>query len=236
MLTSHIDVEIDLIKSKLLEMWDLVGAQLNNGREAMSKADTELAREILKAGKKVNKYDIKIDRLCERFFALFNPVAVDLRTILAILKINASLERIGDTAEGVAFMVKKLDNPLNPELIAITNVQAMYEEALNMFRDCQRAFTENDTALAREIIKRDKFLNKIYRKSDSVVLNYLKKEGNPERFKEGMVLLTIIKKIERVGDQTSNIAEEIIFYKDAKIVRHKGKKKKKKKKDEPPKD
>lgn len=223
----HIDIEIEHLKKKLMEMWDLVEVQLLKGREAMEKADQELPDEILKMGKKVNNYDVKIDRLCENFFALFTPVAVDLRTVLAILKINANLERIGDTAEGVAFFVKKLDDRLSPELIAMTQVQPMYEEALNMFADCRRAFLENDTELAREIIKRDKMLNKIYRKSDNTVIKYLK--GDPEKIKEGLILLSIIKKIERVGDQVSNIAEEIIFYKDAKIVKHKMKKKKKKK-------
>lgn len=223
----HIDIEIDRLKKKLMEMWDLVEVQLVKGREAMEKADQELPNEILKMGKKVNNYDVKIDRMCENFFALFTPVAVDLRTVLAILKINANLERIGDTAEGIAFFVKKLDGPLSPELVEMTMVHPMFEEALVMLKDCQRAFMENDTTLAKEIIKRDKVLNKIYRKSDNIVINFLKHD--PAKIKEGLILLSIIKKIERVGDQVSNIAEEIIFYKDAKIVKHKLKKKKKNK-------
>lgn len=227
----HIDIEIERLKGKLMDMWDLVGSQLVKGREAMTMANTELPDEILKMGKKVNNYDVKIDRMCENFFALFTPVAVDLRTVLAILKINANLERIGDTAEGIAFFVKKLEGPLDPQLVELTQVQEMYEEALSMFKDCQKAFLENDTELAREIIKRDKFLNKIYRKSDNTVVKYLKGSGESEKIKEGLILLSIIKKLERVGDQASNIAEEIIFYKDAKIVKHKGKKKKKKKED-----
>ena len=236
MLKSQIDVEIDHIKEKLMEMWDLVGSQLDNGRDAMEQANSELAREIIKAGKKVNKYDVKIDRQCERFFALYTPVAVDLRTILAILKINANLERIGDTAEGIAYLVKKLKSPLKPELTESTSLQPMFEEAMSMFKDCQRAFTETDTTLAREIIKRDNFLNKIHRKAEKVVLKYLSKEPDVAKIEEGIILLGLIKRIEQVGDQISDIAGEIVFYKEAKIVRHKGKNKKKKKKDEPSKD
>ena len=222
----HIDIEIEKLKKKLLEMWDLVEFQLDKGREAMRTADTELAKEIIKLGKKVNNYDVKIDRMCENFFALFTPVAVDLRTVLAILKINANLERIGDTAEGIAQFVKKLEANLSPDLMEMTQVELMYQEAMTMFDDCRKAFMFNDTALARELIKRDKVLNTIYRKSDQVIVEYLK--GAPERIKEGMILLSIIKKLERVGDQVSNIAEEIIFYKDAKVVKHKKKKKNKK--------
>lgn len=221
----HIDIEIERLKKKLMDMWSLVEVQLVNGKRAMEEADQELPDQILKLGKKVNNYDVKIDRMCENFFALFTPVAVDLRTVLAILKINANLERIGDTAEGIAFFVKKLETPIPPELIEQTQVQPMYNEALKMFEDCRMAFLQNDTELARELIKRDKILNKIYRKSDGIVIKYLKED--PEKIKEGLILLSIIKKLERVGDQVSNIAEEIIFYKDAKVVKHKGKKKKK---------
>lgn len=222
----HIDIEIDRLKKKLMDMWDVVEFQLVSGKKAMEEADNELPDKILKLGKKVNNYDVKIDRMCENFFALFTPVAVDLRTVLAILKINANLERIGDTAEGIALFVKKLEGRLSPDLIEMTQVQVMYDEALKMFGDCRVAFLQNDTGLARELIKRDRILNKIYRKSDAIIIKYLK--NDPEKIKDGLVLLSIIKKLERVGDQVSNIAEEIIFYKDAKVVKHKGKKKKKK--------
>ncbi len=220
----HIDIEIEKLKKKLMEMWDLVEFQLEQGREAMRKADPEISKEILKLGKKVNNYDVKIDRMCENFFALFTPVAVDLRTVLAILKINANLERIGDTAEGIAAFVKKLEGTLSPELIEKVQVEVMYDEALKMFDDCRAAFMYNDADLAKELIKRDHVLNKIYRKSDEIVVSYL--EGEPDKIKEGLVLLSIIKKLERVGDQVSNIAEEIIFYKDAEIVKHKKNKEK----------
>lgn len=219
----HIDNELQRLNKKLTEMWDLVEFQLVSGREAMINADQKLANKIIKQGKKVNDYDVKIDRMCEKFFALFTPVAVDLRRVLAVLKINSNLERIGDTAEGIAYFIKELDNPLDQQIKEQTQVLEMYDEALLMFSDCRRAFLENDTVLAREIIKRDKFLNKIYRKSDSIVIPYMQQE--PGKIKEGVALLSIIKKVERVGDQVSNIAEEIIFYRDAKMVKHKIKKK-----------
>ena len=221
----HIDVELERLKKKLMEMWDLVEFQLISGREAMINADQKLAKRIIKKGEKVNEYDVKIDRMCENFFALFTPVAVDLRNVLAVLKINANLERIGDTAEGIAYFVKEFESPLEPELLQATQVLEMYDEALSMFADCRRAFNENDTELATQLIKRDRFLNKIYRRSDSVVVPYLKER--PDKIKEGVALLSIIKKVERVGDQVSNVAEEIIFYRDAKVVKHKIKKKKK---------
>ena len=112
----HIDVELEKLKTKLLEMWDLVEYQLQSGRDAVLNADQELARQIIKRDLKVNRFDVKIDRMCENFFALFTPVAVDLRLVLAVLKINANLERTGDTAEGIARFAKKLDVPVSSEL------------------------------------------------------------------------------------------------------------------------
>lgn len=221
----HLDTELERLKAKLLEMWDLVEYQLQSGREAMLNADTDLAKLIIKRDKKVNQFDVKIDRMCENFFALFTPVAVDLRLVLAVLKINANLERIGDTAEGIARFAQKLEAPLDQELLETTQVLPMFEEALAMFEDCRIAFINNDTKLAKALIKRDKILNKIYRKSDSVVTKYMLKY--PEKIAEALALLSIIKKLERVGDQVTNIAEEVIFYREAKVIKHKQDKKKK---------
>ena len=206
-----------------MEMWDLVEYQLQSGREAMLNADHELARKVVKLGKKVNNFDVKIDRMCENLLALYTPVAVDLRLVLATLKINANLERIGDTAEGISMHVQNRESRFSPEMLEITKAVAMYDEALSMFYDCRVAYKANDTEQARLIIKRDKMLNKIYRKSDAIVAEYMR--NNPEYIEEGLALLSIIKKVERVGDQITNIAEEIIFYQDAKVVKHKSKKK-----------
>jgi len=222
---SHIDTELGQLKEKLTEMWDLVEYQLQSGLEAFTTSNHELADKVIKLGKKVNRYDVKIDRMCENFIALRTPVAVDLRKVLAILRINANLERIGDTTEGISMFVKKLDSSLNTQLVEDTKAIIMYQEALEMMDQCRKAFLHDDTELAKVVIKRDKVLNKIYRKADVVAADYMK--GNPEKTMEGLMLYSILKKLERVGDQITNIAEEIIFYQNAKVVRHKAKKKKK---------
>lgn len=222
---SQIDIELDHLKAKLMEMWDLVEYQLQSGFDSFINTDHELADTVIKLGKKVNRYDVKIDRLSENFMALYTPVAVDLRRVLAILKINANLERIGDTAEGISMFVKKIDSTLNPQLVEDTKAMVMYQEAIDMMAQCRKAFIHDDTELAKEVIKRDKVLNKIYRKADLVAADYMK--ANPDNIMEGLMLYSIIKKLERVGDQVTNIAEEIIFYRNAKVVRHKSKKKKK---------
>src|SRR5476649_3054386 len=94
--------EINALKKELISMWILVQSQLNKAKEAMVQFDKDLAREVLIKEKRVNSYELKIERDCENIFALYCPVAIDLRFILAVLKINNNLERIGDIAEGIA--------------------------------------------------------------------------------------------------------------------------------------
>ncbi|MCC9167773.1 phosphate signaling complex protein PhoU [Pontibacter harenae] len=222
----QIDIELNKLQEKLLEMWDIVEYQLSSSREAMLTNDVELAGKVIKLGKKVNRYDVKIDRQCENFFALFNPVAVDLRQVLSVLKINANLERIGDTAEGICRIVEKLHEPISQELAAESRLLEMYDVALSMFVASRQVLITYDPVAAREILKQDKLLNKIYRKSDKVIASFM--NNNPAGIEVGLHLYNIIKKLERVGDQVTNIAEEIIFYRDAKVLRHKARKKKKK--------
>ncbi|TPE44975.1 phosphate signaling complex protein PhoU [Pontibacter mangrovi] len=226
----QLDTELNRIKTKLLEMWDLVEYQVQACQQAMLTADVELAKQVVKRDRKVNQFDVKIDRMCENFFALFTPVAVDLRLVLAVLKINSNLERVGDSAEGVARFAKQLKAPADPQLLEQAKVLPMFEEALGMLVDCRKAFQNNDTALAKAIIKRDKDLNKIHRKSDTVVAKFMTE--HPDKIAEALAVHAVIKKLERVGDQVTNIAEEIIFYRDAKIIKHKSDKKKKKKKED----
>ena len=222
---NQLEKELQRITNKVSEMWALVEFQVTNGKEALVKADTELAKKVIKRGKKVNAYDIKIDRMIENFFALYNPVAVDLRWALAILKINANLERIGDSAESVAFMLREIDSPLDPELMEATRLVEMYDGAISMLQEVHQAFHQKDTEMARGLIGKDRLLNTIHRKTDKVLIQYI--QQHPDRLAQSLKVSGIIRKLERIGDQVTNIAEEIVFYVDAKVVKHKKSKKRK---------
>ena len=223
---NQLDKELLRIKEKVDEMWDLVTFQVHGGKEALVNVDKVLARKIMKRGKKVNDYDVKIDRMCENLFALFNPVAVDLRWILAILKINANLERIGDTAEGIARFIKDAEAPFDPRLLEVSQLIEMYEAAEDMLLDVRRALAEEDTDLSKALIKRDKVLDKINGKADKALVGYM--QAHPENIAQALKVANIIRKLERIGDQITNIAEEIVFYVDAKVVKHRQKDKRNK--------
>ncbi|RNI31446.1 phosphate signaling complex protein PhoU [Rufibacter latericius] len=223
---NQLDKELLRIKTKVEEMWDLVDFQLTAGREALLTSNPDLAKKVIKSGKKVNAYDIKIDRMCENIFALFNPVAVDLRWVLAILKINSNLERIGDYAESIAHMLKEANPPIEPTLLADSRFLEMFEASETMLKNVRIAFLEENTELARQVIKQDKLLNKIHGKTDKVLMRYF--QTHPDNIFQSLKVSGIIRKLERIGDHTTNIAEEIVFYVDAKVVKHQQKKKKNK--------
>ncbi len=214
---AQIETELQLLKTEAINMWTLVNSQLSKARQAFLTFDKDLAREVVLKEKRVNGSELKIDRDCENIFALFCPVAIDLRFLLAVLKINSNLERIGDIAEGIAKYIIDADVPFTKELLEVARVLPMYEEAVNMLEDTQAAFEKEDTVLARSVFKKDDFLDGINKASNKVLEAHLK--DHPEDTGPGALLLSIIRKLERVGDQSKNVAEEIIFYLEAKVLK-----------------
>src|ERR1017187_7894531 len=132
---TQLETELQFLKNEVINMWGLVRSQLVKAKTSMLNFDKDLAREVVLKERRVNGSELKIDRDCENIFALLTPVAVDLRFVLAVLKINSNLERIGDIAEGVAKYILSADKPFNPELLKMTETIAMYDEAINMLED-----------------------------------------------------------------------------------------------------
>jgi phosphate transport system protein len=221
---THVDEELKILKGEIINMWNLVIQQLKKTHEALITFDKDLAHEVVANEKRVNALELKIDRDCENIFALFNPVAVDLRFVLAVLKINNNLERTGDIAEGVGKFIISAQSSFDTKLLEAAQVLIMYEEATDMLADILKAFETEDTKLARSIFKRDEMLDKINKNANSVILDYIR--NNPDNIEQGLYILSTIRKLERVGDQSMNIAEEIIFYLEAKVLKHAEKKQK----------
>jgi phosphate transport system protein len=218
---AQIETELQNLKIEAVNMWTLVNSQLSKAQQAFLNFDKDLAREVVLKEKRVNGNELKIDRDCENIFALFCPVAIDLRFLLAILKINNNLERIGDYAEGIAKYVIDAEAPFSDEMLKVTRILLMYEEAVNMLEDTQTAFEKEDTILARRVFKKDDLLDDVNKASHRILEMHLK--DHPGDTSQALWLLSIIRRLERVGDQTKNIAEEIIFYLEAKVLKHRNK-------------
>ncbi len=215
---TQLENEITALKKELVSMWILVQSQLNKAKEAMVQFDKDLAREVLIKEKRVNSFELKIDRDCENIFALHCPVAIDLRFLLAALKINTNLERIGDIAAGIALYVVESSVNFDVKVLESTSLLRMYDEAVNILIDTRTAFEKEDTVLARSIFKRDDVLDAINVNAPIAIGEIIKADINS--MPESLYILSIIRKLERIGDQAKNIAEEIIFYVEAKIIKH----------------
>lgn len=215
---TQLEKELQAVKSEVINMWSLVQMQLTKAKKAMIQFDQDLAREILLKEKRVNAYELKIDRDCENIFALFSPVANDLRFLLAAIKINSNMERIGDIAEGIAKYILEFGSPFDKHILDKTQVLVMYDEAINMLADTRAAFENEDTILARSVFKKDEKLDEINLAANSNIAACI--HENMESMNEALYVLSIIRKMERVGDQVKNIAEEIIFFMEAKVLKH----------------
>ena len=215
---TQFETELKDVKSEVINMWNLVLSQLTKAKEAIFSFDKSLALEVIAKEKRVNALELKIDRDCENIFALYCPVAIDLRFLLAVLKINNNLERIGDIADGIARYV--VDSPVkfNMEVLETTDLIKMYDGSISILTDAMVAFEFENTLLARTIFSRDDVLDQINKNADANISPYIIADTN--RISEALYIISIIRKLERVGDQSKNIAEEIIFYVEAKVLKH----------------
>lgn len=216
---THINIELDNVKQEAINMWHLVISQIEKTQDAVLTFNKDLASEVVAHEKRVNALELKIDYDCENIIALFNPVAIDLRFILALLKINANLERLGDIAQGLSKFLVKSERPFDDELLKTAHIAMMFNTAVQMLKTVCESFEKEDTILARSIFVKDIILDDINKSISNAITKYI--HDNPENVEQGLQALSMVRKIERIGDQCKNIAEEIIFYIEAKVLRHK---------------
>ncbi len=218
---THLTSELSYLKSTLIEMWNLVIDQIVESSEVLLKNDKELASEVLANEKRVDAYELKINMDCENILALQTPVANDLRFLLAVLKITYNLERIGDYAKSIVKFVNDSEGKFKKRELKESKLPVMFETAVNMLTEALEAFEKEDVKAAKDIFKRDVKLDKFNKNANTIIAGLISKK--PESVINYLNLLSIIHKLERVGDQTKNISEEIIFYIEAQVLKHRKK-------------
>ena len=215
----HLEQEMVALRQDIIDMWKLVISQVSNSGEAILSFDKELAQKVSMREKKVDAYELKIDSVCENIIALYQPVAVDLRFVLAVFKINSNLERIADFAYGISRVL--IANPtviLDAELISNTHLRVMIEQVNKMLIQGLDAFENEKSDFASAIFSEDYQVDEINTNSARIIADYI--QLNPDRAFECLQLISAFRKLERIGDHCSNIAEEIFFYIDAKVLKH----------------
>ncbi len=223
-LIKPIENELLLLKEDIFEMWSLVISQLEKAKEALLTNNPHLGREVMKREKMIDALELHIDRDCETFILLFHPVAVDLRMALAVLKINTELERIGDFADSIAqFTAKHQQNALNEKLLEGLHLEEMFEAVINMLKTTEEALRIEDSTLATSVFVQDDLVDRYNKKAVSTLANHIRLF--PEEAETCLRLQSIMRRIERIGDHCNNIAENIVFFLDAKYLKHSKEKK-----------
>jgi len=211
--------ELNKLKEDIAEMMKLVKKQTKKSKKAFLEMDSDRAEEIIHHEKRVNALELSIDRNCENILALYKPVAVDLRFVISMLKINSDLERIGDYAEGTAKYIIELETKFSKEILDTLQVAKIFQVAIEMIEDIREAFKQENTDLAMKLFKKDKDLNKLCANASSNIAKIVEKD--PKIIRPSLFLFSTIRRLERTGDHVKNIAEEIIFYLEAEVLKHK---------------
>jgi phosphate transport system protein len=215
---AHLDNEVAALRNSLVDMFTMVQKQLHKSVKALNSIDKNLAREVLYNERRVNAEELKIDKDCEKFVALFNPVAIDLRFVFAAFKINSHLESIGDSAKGIARIVLELNKGFDQTLLNDLQLPRMYELSDSMIEDNILALRTDDTTQARLVFNKDVEIDQINKNANAIIADYINKGGGDVA--SLLNLISVVRRFERVGDLSANIAEEIIFYVEAKVLKH----------------
>ena len=216
---NHLENELNTLKSSLLEMWSIVISQHEKTKMAIETNDADLANEVHANEKLLDSFELKHDMDCENLIALYAPVAIDLRFVLAVLKINYNLERIGDYANYIANTIRKSELPFDSKLLQDAHIADMFEIAHVMLVEAYESFEKDNVKAIHNIFELDSKNDKLKKESFQVLSDHIRQR--PEDARQALELNSIIRKLERVGDHNRNIAEEIVFYLDARIIKHK---------------
>lgn len=221
-MVKFIESELVLLKKEIDEMWTLVYNQLDRAGEAVLTLDKELAQQVIVRERRVNAFELKIDSDVEDVIALYNPVAIDLRFVLAMLKINTNLERLGDFAEGIARFALRCEEPaLDAGLLKRLRLEEMQVQVLSMLELAKQALNEESIDKATAVFAKDNLVDEINANAATVLADHIK--THPDSALTCLNLVSVFRKWERSGDHITNIAEEIVFYIDAKVLKHSGK-------------
>lgn len=212
----HFQREIDGIKKHLLSLCAVVDEQVQLAVRALIDRDELLAREVRQRDLDIDNREVEIEEECLKILALYQPVAVDLRFIVAVLKINNDLERIGDLAVNISKKARTL--AASPPIAIPFDLTGMSKKTQAMLRDSINAMVNLDAKLAYDVCGRDDEVDRmkrdIRRQGEEMIA------ADPTQAKLLLRLLAVSRNLERIADLTTNIAEDVIYLVDGKIIRH----------------
>jgi phosphate transport system protein len=214
----HLDDELNELRDRVLLLGGEAEHALGRAMYALVERDSEAAREVLDHDDQIDQLEVEVDRQSIDIIALRQPAARDLRFVISVAKMAPVLERIADHACNIARAT--IDLNAEPELKSTAAIQEMAEHASSMLRAALDAFTLNDPAAAREVIKRDTEINKLYNQIFHDLIGLMVSE--PSTATRDARLLFVAKHIERIGDYVTDICEQTVYMAEAAIIKHTG--------------
>lgn len=211
----HFEKELEGLKINIIKMGSMVEKSFHNSIKSFLNNDTNLAKTVLDGEERINSLEIEIDNSIVDILALQQPVAIDLRLILSALKINNDLERIGDHAVNIAESSCSLAECEKGTYIYLPK---MAEIAEQMLRGALDSFIHYDASLGMEVLAKDDLIDTLNREVFKKVIDLMKTDSRS--IEAGMHLIRVSRNLERVADLSTNIAEEVIFISQARIVKH----------------
>lgn len=212
----HFVEELDLLSQKLLEMCSLVESAVQRSITAVTQQDLSAAEEVLRSEARINQIEIDIDDFAINLLALNQPMAADLRLIIAALKINTDLERMGDLAVNIAQRAKSLTNaPVISPMVDIPHIAGLVQ---SMVRKSLDSFVLRDAELARSVLASDTAVDNLRSASYYELISFM--EHDPTGIRQAVDLLAIVRNLERIADHATNIAEDVLFMVKGIDVRH----------------
>jgi phosphate transport system protein len=212
----HLDKELSLVKEKLLSMAGLAEAMIHKAIKSLLERDESLFDQVSADEKKVNLLEIEIDDICHKLLALKQPMATDLRFITSAMRIDTELERIGDLAinitEGVARLIKQ------PQLKPYIDIPRLADLVQKMVQDSLDSFIKLDVKLARSVLTRDDQIDDLCNQIFRELLTFM--ISDTSTIPRALQLFLVSRHLERIGDHSTNIAENVIYLVQGKDIRH----------------
>jgi phosphate transport system protein len=212
----HFQEELEALQARLLEMGGLAEERVRAAVTGLVSRDTTLIDKVMRGDEPINELHIEIDNRCFTLLALYQPMAGDLRSIVAAVKINTDLERVGDLAVNIAEAARRYTT--HPAVKKLVDIPQMGDIAQAMLRDALDSFVRRDTALAHQVLNEDDRLDSLKTQVFRELLTYML--DDPTTVEPALDLILVSRHLERIGDHATNIAEDVIFMVSARDVRH----------------
>lgn len=215
-MANHLRKELDKLNQQLLALGNAVEETLEKSVRSLLSASIALAREVVEADNEIDEREVDIEEECLKILALYQPVAIDLRYIVAVMKINSDLERIGDLAVSIALKSEYLAG-LAPSQF-VQDISGMADAARQMLRQSIESFVNQDADLARRVCRQDDVIDQLHSSIRERIESSIR--GDVDRVDEYLRLIGISRNLERVADHATNIAEDTVYLREGQIVRH----------------